>query len=81
MTFKLGSCLEKYKSDMIIMFNMGSSCLFLFLTNDLFFHVFQELQTNSDSRNYWTLLSICYRTINISMEHLSSETNGLFALG
>ena len=55
--------------------------VFLFLTNDLFFHVFQELQTNSNSRNYWTLLSICYRTINISMEHLSSETNGLFAMG
>ena len=81
MTFKLGSYLEKYNLDIIIMCDIGITCLFLFLTNDLFFHVFQELQTNSDSRNYWTLLSICYRTINISMEHLSSETNGLFALG
>ena len=76
MTFKLGSSLiEKFILDIYIYI------AFLFLTNDLFFHVFQELQTNSNSGNYWTLLSICYRTINISMEHLSSETNGLFAMG
>ena len=80
-TFKLFILIGKFILDMIITFNICIKCLFLFLTNDLFFHVFQELQTNSNSRNYWTLLSVCYRAINISMEHLSSETNGLFALG